>query len=302
MKKSDRNRTPAGRISQLTQLRPFRPGTVYRIKFASWKETVPVLLGCSGLPARLQDVETILLKPNLVEALPPPITTPVELVEAVVDYIQGISNSRIIIGEGAGAIKYDTWHVFRHLGYMDLAGRKGVELLDLNEQECTKLSCPGYRRWSEMYLPKIALESFLISIPVLKAHTLAGVTLTMKNMMGLAPPSHYRHGNSWQKSAFHAGIQEAIADLNRYRAPDFTILDATVGMAEAHLHGPECDPPRSVLAAGYDPVAIDAYGAGLLDKDWRKIGHIRSVHNELGRAEPLHVHNLEASSGQAKIV
>jgi len=117
-------------------------------------------------------------------------------------------------------------------------------------------------------------------------HTLAGVTLTMKNMMGLVPPSHYRQGNSWKKSAFHTSIQEAITDLNRYRTPDFTFLDATIGMPEAHLWGPVCDPPVNKLAAGYDSVAIDAYGAGLLGKNWQDIGHIRALHGELGTAGP----------------
>jgi uncharacterized protein (DUF362 family) len=109
----------------------------------------------------------------------------------------------------------------------------------------------------------------------------------MKNMMGLVPPAHYRQGNSWKKSSFHTNIQQAIADLNRYRTPDFTILDATIGMVDSHLRGRTCKPAPNILAAGYDPVAIDCYGADLLGKDWHNIGHIAGVHQELGLAEPL---------------
>lgn len=58
-------------------------------------------------------------------------------------------------------------------------------------------------------------------------------------------------------------------------------------MAEAHLWGPTCDPPVNKLVAGFDPVAIDSYGAGLLGKDWRDIGHIAKVDGELGQAEPI---------------
>jgi len=114
------------------------------------------------------------------------------------------------------------------------------------------------------------------------------VTLTMKNMMGLAPPQHYCAG-SWKKSAFHDRIQDAVADLNRYRTPDFTLLDASVGMAKAHLWGPTCDPPVKRLAAGFDPVALDAYGTMLLKRRWQDIGHIRSLHGELGQADPLEI-------------
>jgi uncharacterized protein (DUF362 family) len=143
------------------------------------------------------------------------------------------------------------------------------------------------RRWPEMYLPKVIFESFLISVPVLKAHSLAGVTLTMKNMIGLTPPAHYQQGGPWKKASFHQGIQEAVFDLNRYRTPDFTLLDATIGMQEAHLWGPTCDPPPNRLAASYDPVAIDSYGCRLLGIKWNTIGHLAMAHGTLGTADPL---------------
>ena len=265
-------------------------GTVYTTEYSNWQESLNLLLDATELKKKLPgNTGTILIKPNLVEALVPPITTPVGLIEALVQYLRKITGSRILIGEGTGAMNYETFHCFQELGYTELARQHDVELVDLNKEVLVHLEKKECMRWPEMYLPRIALESFLISVPVLKAHTLAGVTLTMKNMMGLAPPSHYRQGNSWKKSAFHNRIHDAVADLNRYRTPDFTLLDATIGMPGAHLWGPVCDPPINMLAAGYDPVAIDAYGTGLLRKNWQDIGHIHSLHGELGTAEPLDV-------------
>lgn len=265
-------------------------GTIVVCRFESWPESVRKLLDTAGLAVQLAGKPQILIKPNLVEAIKPPVTTPVGLVEALVDYIQEKApRSRIIIGEGTGAIEYDTRHPFKELGYADLAKRRGVELVDLNEAPLVKRANKKCRRWPEMYLPGIVYESFLVSVPVLKAHTLAGITLTMKNMMGMAPPAHYRQGGHWKKASFHDGIQDAVLDLNRYRTPDFTILDATVGMQQAHLWGPTCNPPPNKLAASVDPVAIDAYGAGLLCRNWRDIGHIRMANGELGIADPLTV-------------
>ena len=265
-------------------------GSVHSIGFAAWEESLGPLLTATGLAGQLPGTTgTILIKPNLVEALAPPVTTPVALVAALVAWLREHTNARVVIGEGSGAIHHDTNHAFAELGYLDLARDYGVELADLNHEELVRLEKRECQRWPEMYLPRLALDSFLISVPVLKAHSMAGVTLTLKNMMGLAPPAHYRNGRSWQKSAFHRRIQEAIADLNRYRAPDFTVLDATVGMPEAHLWGPVCNPPVGILAAGFDPVAMDAYGCSLLRRDWRHIGHIRALHGELGQAEPLRV-------------
>jgi uncharacterized protein (DUF362 family) len=268
-----------------------RKKTLYVCRLnGDWRKGVYGLLDASGLGAQLNGSKTVLIKPNLVEALKPPVTTPVELVSALVDYLaERAPATEVIVGEGTGAAQYETIHAFEELGYRELAQKKSIRLVDLNKEPLIKLSDQRLSRWPEMYLPRIVMESFLISVPVLKAHSLSSVTLTMKNMMGAAPPLHYQAGGHWKKSAFHERMQESILDLNRYRTPDFTVLDATVGMAEAHLWGPACDPKPGLLLAGSDPVALDAYGAGLLKRDWRTIDHISRANGELGCAEPLRV-------------
>ena len=267
--------------------------TVYTSLFTSWQESVPRLLDATGLPDRLAAEKRIIIKPNLVEPLKPPITTPVELIAALVDFIHAsLPHLEIIIGEGCGSSSKNTWQIFDILGYSKLADRTGVTLLDLNEAPLVHMQDSKCGRWPEMYLPRIVFESFLISVPVLKAHSLAGVTLTMKNMMGLVPPAHYQQGGHWKKAAFHQNIQQAVFDLNRYRTPDFTLLDATIGMQEAHLWGPTCDPPPNRLAAGYDPVAMDSYGCSLLGIKWNSVGHLDMAHGILGSAAPLTVHEV----------
>ena len=247
------------------------------------------MLDKAGLAEHIPAGKTVLIKPNLVKTLRPPITTPVALIRCIVEYLQERLDNPVFIGEGCGALDYDTHRCFTELGYTEMAQETGVELIDLNEAPYQLHSLPQCKRWPEFYLPEIATDSFLLSVPVLKAHTLAGVTLTMKNMMGLAPPDRYHQGGGWKKAAFHNRMHEAVADLNRYRCPDFTVLDATVGMAEAHLWGLPCNPPVNKLAAGFDPVAIDSYGAALLGKDWRKIGHIADVEGELGYTDPMNM-------------
>ncbi len=253
-----------------------------------WSAAVRRLLAPTGLAAVLDKERRIVLKPNLVKAAGPPITTPVALVAAVACWVrEAAPRAELLIAEGCGSKSYDTEHCFRKLGYEELAAQLGVELVDLNHQPTVCLARDDCRRWPEMHLPELLLESFLFSLPVLKAHTLATTTLTLKNMMGAAPPGHYQQGGHWKKAAFHHDIQAAVADLNRYRCPDFTLLDATVGLAQSHLGGPTCSPPPGLLAASFDPVALDAYGSGLLGLDWRRIGHIKQLHGELGCADPL---------------
>lgn len=261
--------------------------TVFSTDFTTWAESVRKVCLAAGLREQVhKSGRPVLIKPNLVENLAPPITTPVEIVAELVSFLEDeVDGLEIIIAEGCGATSYDTPFVFKEQGYQELAASKNIRLVDLNDQPLRQLTNPDCRCWPEMHLPEILFDVFLLSVPVLKAHSLAGVTLTMKNMMGAAPPSHFQQGGAWKKAAFHARIDPAIFDLNTYRTPDFTLLDATIGMQQAHLWGPTCNPPKNRLAASLDPVALDAWGADLLGFGWQTIGHIRLADGVIGHAD-----------------
>lgn len=180
---------------------------LYSTSISSLEKSLPALLDAAKLSERIDSCTTVLIKPNLVETLLPPITTPVYLVSLLIDYLlQRKENLQILIGEGTGSLEYDTHYPFQMLGYTALATEKKIRLIDLNEESITKKENPSCLRWPIMHLPALLDEVFLLSVPVLKAHTLAQVTLTMKNMMGCAPPSHFRGHGNWGKSAFHEQI------------------------------------------------------------------------------------------------
>lgn len=274
----------------MNRLAPLKEtGVVWSTVLDSYRISLPPLLEAAGLLDSINGHDTVLIKPNMVEALDPPITTHVDIVEALIDYLRAHKpDVRIIVGEGTGSLEYDTFHCFQRLNYMNLEKKGNVELIDLNIEPCRHLTNDSCNRWPELYLPELLFNSYLISVPVLKAHSMCHVTLTMKNMMGCAPPAHYQSGG-WGKSSFHMRLDEAIFDLNQYRTPDFSVIDAAVGMAQAHLWGPTCKPPIQKILAGYDPVAIDAYGTKLLGRSWQDIGHIRMADGLLGMAEPLKI-------------
>jgi len=256
------------------------------IDFVSYAESLPPLLDRIGAREVLAAQQRILLKPNLVNQSPFPVTLPVEAMAVLVDYVQGCSDAELLIGEGSGDLQVTSIEVLRHHGYEKLAQEKGIGLIDLNEAETVRLERPDCEVFPEFHLPRIALESFIVSFPVLKAHSLAEVTLAMKNMMGFPSDRHYRQGGAWRKSAFHRRMHRSIFELNCYRKPDLSIIDASVGLADYHLGGPTCQPPGNKLVAGFDPVAVDACGAGLLGIDWHQVEHIRLANGVLGQAEP----------------
>ena len=176
------------------------PVFVCRAK-GSLKRSVYTLLEAASLAGAIKGQKQVLIKPNLVGAHRPPITTPVVLVEAIAGYvIEKAPGAKVLVGDGTGSLEYDTWSCFDALGYLGLAGRPGVHLVDLNTEPLVRLEKKGLKRWDEFYMPGVVMDAYLISVPVLKAHTLADVTLTMKNMIGVAPPSHYQQGGHWRKS------------------------------------------------------------------------------------------------------
>lgn len=244
--------------------------------FTSYKQSVSQCMYASGAANLLVQGRPVMLKPNLVNDSPHPVTTSPAFCEAVIDFLRQHSDAPITIAEGCGDIHLETPEVFARLGYTAMARRLGVGLLDLNHAPLCHLTHKKNRVFPKIWLPQAVFDHLLISLPVLKAHSLCRYTGSMKNMMGLAPPEHYAgRTGTWKKAMFHQCLDEAIADLNRYRCPDFTVLDATVGLAAYHLGGACCDPPVNRILAGMDAKSVDRVAAGLLGIDWKHVGHLR---------------------------
>lgn len=243
--------------------------------FESWEASVPRAFNAVNAGEILKKQSAILIKPNLVGPSPHPVTTAPECCEAVVRYIRSCSDATVVIAEGTGDAGLDTMQVYERLGYTAMAEKLGVALTDLNTAPLKTLRDPSRPFFPEIHLPEIAFTHFIVSLPLLKAHSLATITGTLKNMVGFAPPKFYagQYG-TWKKAVFHKDPQQAVADLAAYRTPDLTLLDATVGLAEYHLGGPTCSPPPNLLLSGFDPYAVDRAAAKLLGIDWRTVPHL----------------------------
>jgi uncharacterized protein (DUF362 family) len=120
-----------------------------------------------------------------------------------------------------------------------------------------------------VFFDVLARVDTVIGIAPVKDHNLCGASLTMKNWYGLLG------GN---RSQFHQHIHEVICDLWRLIAPaaPLLILDGTrVLMRNGPTGGSARDVVvRNTLAAGTDPVAIDAFGVTLLERDPRTVKYL----------------------------
>lgn len=249
---------------------------VIRTTFTSYETTVGRCMEAAGAADVLAGGRPVMLKPNLINASPHPVTTPTAFCAAVIAFIRVHTDAPIVIAEGCGDAGLQTPEVFARLGFEALSRELEVALLDLNTAPLVCRRDSSRPVFPEIWLPRAVFEHVLISLPVLKAHSLCRLTGSLKNMMGMAPPEHYggRYG-SWKKAAFHHRLDEAIVDLNHYRGPDFTVMDATIGLAEYHLGGASCEPPANCILSSRDARALDREAASLLGLDWREIGHLR---------------------------
>ncbi|RLI26291.1 hypothetical protein DRO57_01620 [Candidatus Bathyarchaeota archaeon] len=95
----------------------------------------------------------------------------------------------VVVGEGSGLA--GTFRAFQVAGVDAVAERWGVGLVDLNRDEFIEVELRDPLALKRVRVAKTALERAIISVPKLKPHSLARVTLSLKNMMGFFPERSY---------------------------------------------------------------------------------------------------------------
>jgi uncharacterized protein (DUF362 family) len=125
----------------------------------------------------------------------------------------------------------------------------------------------------------------LINMPVVKSHSSAVITVSMKNWMGSVK----------NRSGWHTGLHQSIADFSTFIKPKLIIADATRVMLTNGPRGPGEVVEMKQIIIGTDPVAVDAYAATLFKKKPFDIPHIKIAHEmkigcgNLARVDVRHV-------------
>jgi uncharacterized protein (DUF362 family) len=237
--------------------------------------------------------KTVLLKPNFVGFDPLGMTnTHPAVVHAARETFLRLGASTVLIGEGP-ALERDTHAVLESIRLREYLGPLSQIFVDLNLDDVERVRLKTHAsRLSELYLPKTVLGvDFLVSLPKLKTHHWAGVTLSLKNMFGVVPGGCY----GWPKNALHwAGIDRAILDINAAVRPDFAIVDGIVAMEG---NGPIQGQSKNcgVLVVGDDPVAVDATCTRIMGLLPEKINYIARAATLLGHIQPGQIQQVGES-------
>lgn len=228
------------------------------------KKMVAHLLQYSGVRSEINPDFHVGIKPNLVEAKPASTgaTTHVELVEAVVDFLQNIGVKKITVMESSW-VGDDTEEAFRVCGYSAMAAAKKVKLIDLKKDN-TVIKKTEY---GELEVCRAPLETdYLINMPVMKGHCQTGITCALKNMKGCIPDS--------EKRRYHRmGLHEPIAAVNTVIRADLILVDAVNG--DLTYEGGGSPVPMDRIFLGKDPVLIDALAARTMGWKTAEIEYIK---------------------------
>jgi uncharacterized protein (DUF362 family) len=260
--------------------------SVVRIKddnIAAAVEEAIDLIG--GIEEVTRDKQRIMLKPNLASPNPRSTTKP-EVIRALAELMLK-AGKEVSIGEGSaaapgfnadeegihfskdpGILDPMQQYVFDQLGYTDLAESLGIPLINLHTGEMVEVDVPDAYVYNKIVVHKSLSEiDLLCSVPMMKTHTLARVSLGMKNLIGLYPGSAYCsvrsciHSESFEKRSPCVSFE--IMDMVRACPPGLTVVDASTSMEG---NGPTDGElvKTDLIVAGTNPLATDMVAAKIM--------------------------------------
>jgi uncharacterized protein (DUF362 family)/NAD-dependent dihydropyrimidine dehydrogenase PreA subunit len=223
----------------------------------------------------------VLIKPNVLRTSRPDegIVTHPAVLRAVVDRVEEMGPSSIVVGDNPGLFNYgDNEACFRDSGLMDAA--KGYYANIGNDAR--KFD------FNPEFMPTVSLSTAIvdadvvISLPKFKTHGLTVITGAIKNSFGFLPGAQkaHLHKAAGSPERFH----QVITEVFRIRPPDLCIVDGVLGMEG---NGPASPDLRDIglILASNDAVALDAVIARMMGLDPERLRFMRAA-RELGLGEP----------------
>ncbi len=202
--------------------------------------------------------KSVYIKPNLTGGQPSEkgLTVDIGIVRAVLERLSDCS--KITIGESCS----DTAKAFDELGYDQLVKDfPNVQLEDIRSSDIIWKSIPKPYHTNEMpFNANVFEHDYVINIAKMKTHSLAGVTLCLKNIFGFIPTRK-------QKLMYHPFIRKALLDMNQVVTSHFCIVDGVWGNEFDEIQSTPIS--TGVVLAGENILAVDIIAAAVMGIDLR---------------------------------
>jgi uncharacterized protein (DUF362 family) len=136
----------------------------------------------------------------------------------------------------------------------------------------------------------ILTTDVLIDVPIAKHHSLAGLTLGMKNLLGVIK----------DRAAMHRNLGQRLADLSSLAYPTLTVVDAVRMLMDHGPTGGNLDDVKQMdtVIVSPDIVAADSYAATLFGRQPRDLSFIAAGEDMgLGTSslDELHIEQVNTS-------
>ena len=264
----------------VAQASSYEPGLVYR-------QVQAMLDGLGGLGDIIHSGDKVAIKINLTGGnnfKPPEGFSATESYVTHPEVVRALG--KLLIDAGAGELwiveaVYDQ-ESYPQWGFQAVAKELNATLVDLNSPEpyadfATTPVGEGWYLYETFAFNRILEEAdAFISVAKMKCHWNAGVTLSMKNLIGLLPVSQYRQSpDHWWRSALHGNGDEArtrlpriILDLNRARPIHLALIDGIKTSEGGEAPRGSFNPVQpGVLVVGKNALATDAAATAVMGFD-----------------------------------
>lgn len=233
-----------------------------------YQNTVKVVEALGGMSKFVRKGDTVVVKPNMAWDRTPEqaANTEPQVVAALVALAYQAGAKRVNVFD---VCCNDEKMVYERTGIRKAALEKGASVYFPNHWDVVKAQFPYKSPMENWPILRDAVDcDVFINVPVVKHHRLTGLTLSMKNLMGVC---------SGVRGMMHIDIGGKLVDLTDYIKPDLTVMDATRVLLR---NGPSGGNLEDVVAvnkvfASTDYVLADAYAAALMKQDPMSISYIR---------------------------
>jgi uncharacterized protein (DUF362 family) len=166
-------------------------------------------------------------------------------------------------------------YVFDQLGYSELAKSVGIPLINLHSGEMVEVEVPNAFVFDKITLHRSLTDvDLLCSVPMMKTHGLAKVTLGMKNLIGVYPGTVYysvrRMVHDRTAELEESGTAAAVVDMVRANKLGLVVVDGSMAMEG---QGPSMGPlvKMDLIVAGTNPLATDMVTAKIMGFEPKEI-------------------------------
>ncbi|HAK88299.1 MAG TPA: cytoplasmic protein [Nitrospiraceae bacterium] len=153
-------------------------------------------------------------------------------------------------------------------GISDAVKALGADISYVDERKFKEMNVKGEAMKTWPLYTELFEADKVINIPIAKHHSLATLTMSMKNWMGVMGGS---------RRQIHQRLDESLVDLSGFIKPTLTILDAVrILTANGPQGGNLADVKKlDTVIAGVDQVAVDSLGATLFGMKGSDLGYVK---------------------------